>query len=189
MGETEPLPSTGHRGKSWAQSPLHVQTHDYPIQHLPLRHLPQRGESSDSKGLSMGLDWPECLDVGVWAHSPSLRFPTRIKGFSRQVGSKGDWSTLPGWVRIRPSVALCPGGARHSSGWQSSACKAGRLSVTALVSDRLAAPVRSMQRSLFSLMLVQSKDLQRRLLLLLTSLLLYPRPCWASPGRFQDLSR
>lgn len=89
--------------------------------------------------------------MGVWAHSPSLRFPTRIKGFQDR-WVEGDWSTPPRLGSIRASVALCPGGARHSSPGQADS------QLLPSFSDRLAAPVRSMQRSLFSLMLVQSKD-------------------------------
>lgn len=37
----------------------------------------------------MRLDWPECLGVGVWAHSLSLGFSTRIKGISKTGGVEG----------------------------------------------------------------------------------------------------
>lgn len=42
-----------------------------------------------------------------------------------------------------------------------------------------------MQRSLFSLMLLQSKDFATEAIII-DIIVLYPRPCQASPGRFQD---
>ena len=43
-----------------------------------------------------------------------------------------------------------------------------------------------MQRSLFRLMLLQSKDFATETIIIIDITVLYPRPCQASPGRFQD---
>lgn len=80
-----------------------------------------------------------------------LEIPNKDKGLFKTGGVEGRLEHAP---RLGSNPVLS-----SSVPWGSQALLwAGRLSVTALASDRLAAPVRSMQRSLFSLMLVQSKD-------------------------------
>lgn len=98
-GQDRAVPSS-HRtqGKKLGPVPTPRPDPHLPSPASPILSLSLEGRELRFKGLSMRLDWPECLGVGVWAQYLSLGFSTRIKGVSRQVVSKGDWSMPSGWV-------------------------------------------------------------------------------------------